>query len=236
MHGNVEELLPSYALGALDSDEEALVQHHVRDCNACAAALGRHLEIAAALSLSTDEVTPPAGLKERIMDAATGARVLSLPAPSQHSRKRFQATRWNPLVAVAAAAAVVVIMLGGWNLALQQRLTTTQSQLATNQVLRGDIRSTAGASVGAVSYLSRDNLALVSFHGLDRPASKVYELWVIDASGRADPVQTFLPDGDGTKLIVVSRRIAASDQLAVTEEPPGGSRIPSSAPIFSGKI
>lgn len=234
-HGTVEDLLPGYALGSLDNNEEATVQKHLRDCTDCARALGRHLEIAASLSLSAEEMTPPAGLKERIMEAATDSQVLSLPSRNR-ARGVSRVPRWNPLMAVAAAAAVVVIGLGGWNISLQQRLASTRSQLASNQVLHGELHSPAGSTVATVSYLAHDNLALVSFHGLTQPSSKVYELWVIDATGHADPVSTFLPDGDGSKLVVVSRKLAQSDQLAVTEEPPGGSRIPSSAPVFSGKV
>ena len=51
-HEEVAGLLGAYALDALDSDEAALVEAHLRDCPRCSAELARHHEVAGLLANS----------------------------------------------------------------------------------------------------------------------------------------------------------------------------------------
>ena len=48
--------------------------------------------------------------------------------------------------------------------------------------------------------------------------------------------RTFLPDGDGSKLLVLSRPLVGNEQLAVTVEPLRGSLQPTTRPIITGTI
>ena len=65
-HEEVAGLLGAYALDALDSDEAALVEAHLRDCPRCSAELARHHEVAGLLANSGAEA--PADLWDRIAD------------------------------------------------------------------------------------------------------------------------------------------------------------------------
>jgi anti-sigma factor RsiW len=65
-HEELAELLGAYALDALDPDEAALVEAHLRDCPRCSAEVARHHEVAGLLANSGAEA--PAELWDRIAD------------------------------------------------------------------------------------------------------------------------------------------------------------------------
>jgi anti-sigma factor RsiW len=65
-HEEVAELLGAYALDALEPDETALVEEHLRDCPRCSAEVARHHEVAGLLANSGAEA--PAELWDRIAD------------------------------------------------------------------------------------------------------------------------------------------------------------------------
>ncbi|HEY6625163.1 MAG TPA: anti-sigma factor [Acidimicrobiales bacterium] len=65
-HDEVADLLGAYALDALDPDESALVEAHLRDCPRCSAEVARHHEVAGLLANSGAEA--PAELWDRIAD------------------------------------------------------------------------------------------------------------------------------------------------------------------------
>jgi anti-sigma factor RsiW len=65
-HEEVADLLGVYALDALDPDEAALVEAHLRDCPRCSAEVARHHEVAGLLANSGAEA--PAELWDRIAD------------------------------------------------------------------------------------------------------------------------------------------------------------------------
>ncbi|HEX3947373.1 MAG TPA: anti-sigma factor, partial [Acidimicrobiales bacterium] len=80
-HDEIIQLLGPYALDALDPDEAAAVDAHLRDCPRCQAEVDAHREVAAALATGAvvDDAEPlPPGLWDRIADRM-GARPASGP-------------------------------------------------------------------------------------------------------------------------------------------------------------
>jgi anti-sigma factor RsiW len=65
-HEELAELLGAYALDALEPDETALIEAHLRDCPRCSAELARHREVAGLLANSGAEA--PAELWNRIAE------------------------------------------------------------------------------------------------------------------------------------------------------------------------
>jgi anti-sigma-K factor RskA len=64
---HVIELLPAYALGALDGREAEQVQSHLLTCSACQDELRELEEITNDLSLAVAEVDPPPSLRQELM-------------------------------------------------------------------------------------------------------------------------------------------------------------------------
>lgn len=243
-HGETQELLAPYALGAVGAVEARQVRAHLPECAECRDDLARLSEVVAALPLVVDEALPPSRLRQRILaavrseSAASGrfggattddapAKVLELPTEAARRTPMFRRSFLMP------AAAAVVLALLGWNLQLQTQLTNRRGQVAS-AVITAPLKGTHGSVVGEITYLPQQRVALVSFHNLASPgAGRTYEMWVIDAKGKPQPAGVFAPEGDGTKLLVLSQDIG-HHTIAVTEEPLGGSPEPTTTPFITG--
>ncbi|MDQ6748418.1 MAG: anti-sigma factor, partial [Candidatus Dormibacteraeota bacterium] len=216
-----------YSLGAVSESEAASVRGHLPECSECQATLLRMAEVVAVLPLSLEEVAPPEGLRERLLAEAEGGAARPVltaslgnddpPAP-QRGRLLFlrQPSRWAPV----AAAAMLIVGLVGWNVSLQNHPRPPGPAPST---IQATLLDASRSGVGSVTYLKEQHIALVSFHALSSPMpDKNYELWVIPRGGKPQPAGVFLPEPDGTKVLVLNRAIAHGDTIAVTQEAPGG--------------
>jgi anti-sigma-K factor RskA len=236
LHDEVDELIAAYSLGAVSDAEGAMVRDHLPDCPECQATLLRMTEVVAVLPLSLEEVPPPEGLRERLLASASDAsprpavmtaslgsdaRSTSRPgAPANHP-SRFLSLRRVPSWAPVAAAAVLLVAMFGWNLSLQNRPIPAPSTAQATLV------DSSHSGVGTITYLKDQHIALVSFHALSAPrADRAYELWVIPRGGKPQPAGVFLPEPDGTKVLVVNHPMSHGDTMAVTQEAPGGAPEP----------
>ncbi len=105
-HTQAFELIPLYALDALEYSERTTVESHLADCESCRAELDRHQSVAAGL---VDDSPAPAHVWDRIESAIgpeEGAVVHDLEAERQ-TRRAPMAT-W-----LLSAAAVVAAVFGG---------------------------------------------------------------------------------------------------------------------------
>ena len=95
----------------------------------------------------------------------------------------------------------------------------------------------AGASATVTAYQPRD-VALVSFTGLPQPApGRIYEMWLIDASGHARPAGVFTPDPSGHATLQVGHTIRDARGMAVTQESgPAGAQAPTQKPQLAGPL
>ncbi len=246
-HAETQELLAPYALGAVSSAEAGQVRAHLPECDICRNDLARLSEVVSALPLGVEEAKPPPHLKQRILgtaraDAAANARfddaprsepMADVPVLSAGSPARS----WGrlPTWATAAAAAAVLAILLTWNLQLQTQVNNSRD-LSARSVATAPLRSKSGGDVGQITYLAQQHVALVSLRGMAEPgAGRTYELWVLDAHGRATAAGEFLPDGDGSKLLVLAQDIGHKS-IAVSEEPACGSAQPTTVPFITGGI
>ena len=73
----------------------------------------------------------------------------------------------------------------------------------------------------------------------DLPAQKTYQLWLIPSAGAPCPPGFSKPDAHGSATVVNAQGLSLPEGImakafAVTVEPAGGSRAPTSTPIMSG--
>jgi anti-sigma-K factor RskA len=120
-----EEMLPAYALGALDGEELREMESHLPGCDVCRGQLRGWEDDLERLAAQEAPVEPSAELRRRVLGAA-GAAPDAAPAPfapaapaapvvrPEPARRRSQARVWLPL-----AAALALLVLG---LARQARL------------------------------------------------------------------------------------------------------------------
>jgi hypothetical protein len=118
----IRELLAANALGALDGDELAAVEHHLERCPACRELAREHQEAAHALPSALAAASPlelPRPLKEQVLEHI-GARERT-PRPELTAPRR----RWWR---VGAAFAAVTLALAALFVAWDARLDDARSQ------------------------------------------------------------------------------------------------------------
>ena len=128
METGIHELTAGYALDALDPDEREEYERHLGDCARCQEELAAFWEVTGALALASDGPAPPAGLRERILEAARAEPQTVVSLDEARRRRRPEL-----LGAVAAIAAVVAIGLGIYAISLNNRLDDANSALAAQK-------------------------------------------------------------------------------------------------------
>jgi anti-sigma-K factor RskA len=245
-HEELQNSVACWVLGAGEADEAEMLRAHLETCASCREMVKRLDRAVHALPLAVDEAAPSAGLRERILAAAAASpRLAVVPARPENEirlpatyRRRFSPRIFERIPTYAAAAAVVVALALGavaGDLAAQRNATPAPSQVA-RFTLTGHA-ALAGATASVIN-LKTDGVALVDFNGLPPPpAGKVYEVWLITSSSRADPAAVFVPDSNGAKVVVVNHSLAGYTVMAVTiEQGPDGSKVPSQQPEMSGTL
>jgi anti-sigma-K factor RskA len=171
-------------------------------------------ETTALLAFATDPVEPPASLRAAILAA------VAEPAPVRsRSRVRLAFLRGSFAGALAVAAVVLIAVLavnsgsGGGRPAADVR------------VLNG----TAGAIVrdGSSSKLVLANLRSPG-------TGKTYEAWLIGADGKPVPAGTFA--GGKTLVFDLHGNADKARTVAITVEPAGGSKQPTTTPFASASL
>lgn len=170
-------------------------------------------------STNSDTSGPGAGHTDELARARDRGRALS--------------RRWTVLGAAAAVVVAIGIAVGVGVVA--QRGGEPSGTVTAQEVLAQPDARTTGAAIGAGGILTvhvSDALgaATVSFAATPAPPpGSDYQLWLIDARGtpRSAGVLTELPDASDPYVT----QFTASDQLAITLEPDGGSPAPTGDPL-----
>lgn len=237
-HLSYEESAGAYVLDALTDEETRAFEAHLEGCMRCRADVADLRLAAEALPASAPPVPPPPELKERIMSIvraeaellqAAGDRADVPPAP----RREHRGWRWltgslrlRPVVALAAAASVLV--LGG---ALGLALNSAGGTHSRTIVATVDHKA---APNGSAELRVVGGSGTLRVTGLRNPSGgRVYQVWV--QRGEQNPTPTnalFSVRADGTASVSVPD-LHGVKQVMVTAEPPGGSSMPSEAPVIA---
>jgi anti-sigma-K factor RskA len=239
----VDELAAAFALGALEADEEDALQAHLASCDQPHREMRNALGAGAVLAESLDPVAPSPGLRDRLMatiERTPQAHRPAISAPPPAERPGWLA--WlSPQVArpLAVAAVVALLAIGAWNLSLQSQLGQRDAALraVASAISDGDLafRVDGSAGRGYVVETPGEGAALVVADLAELPADRLYELWLIDASGAAVAVGTFAPADRAVAVVPIERDLAGYATFAVTVE---AERVaaPSGAPVMIGDL
>jgi len=225
-----------YAMDAISAPDRARFERHLAGCQECAREVASLREATARLATAT-AVSPPPGLKERVLAAAARTRQHAPAMIDAGPAGRRARARWLPrrlIVATAAAAAAiavgVAVMFGVSNGSMHDQLS--QDQASSQQVAAVLTAHDATMMTGAVRgggtvtiVMSHAMGALVftaaGLHAL--PASRDYELWLIGPAGDRPVTMLASPTMTGP---VVASGLRPGDHLALTTEPAGGTPRP----------
>jgi anti-sigma-K factor RskA len=250
---NRDEMMESvalYALGVLPREESALIAAFIaNDLDA----RREYLDLRAAadsLAYSADEPVDSATssrMKERLM-----ARVRA-DVPGQPVRSRAQAVypAWIWGTGLAAAAAVVIsVLTAAQDVNLRGNLATAQRRIQVLAAQNRQIERVAAQDrrtltdllapdakryeVAAGTVIVRRDRIYFAFSKLPAPPKgHVYQAWTAakGATGMA-PSVTFAPNADGVAVVALPVDAAKVGAVAVSVEPDGGSKAPTTTPTF----
>ncbi|MFC8038692.1 anti-sigma factor domain-containing protein [Paenarthrobacter sp. NPDC057355] len=246
--GRILELAEIYALDALSDEERGLIDQHLKDAPEGPEFFERVRAARETLAVSfTAEDEPPTGLFDNIMEriaketTAPAAAEPAAPAvgpaavdelaaarAKRAGRQQSGARRW-----IIGAAAAAVIALGGIGVGAY----VAQQNDPVNQVLQAqDVQkqsaSVPGGGTATISASSAKDSFVVLMDGVaPAPEGKVYQLWTLPKDGSA-PVPQGTMDAQTLSKPAVVKGLSSASSVAITVEPAGGSRAPTSAPVL----
>ncbi|MFD3688674.1 anti-sigma factor domain-containing protein [Nocardiopsis sp. NPDC058631] len=227
----------AYALGALSPSESLRFEDHLADCDACVQEVRGFVETTALLG-SAAALTPPAELRRLVLEEVARTRQLA-PPPKPLPEPRPKRWGWGTGL-VLAACLVLVVALGA--VAVDQvreveQLRANERQIAAVLSDPGADHTTAepmeGVSVTVVHSESSGQLVF-SAHGLERLEDEDYQLWLTRPDGTVSSAGVLSVDESGFVLpVLATPEDEATDGVAVTVEPAGGSEQPTSDPLMA---
>ena len=234
-----EDLKDAYVLGALPEEERLEFEQYLMthpDLQEEVDALGA---VAGLLAFSPQEQEPPLELRRRIM-----ATVEAESVHPHNSRRSWLAGLWEAVGIrdlALAAAAMLVIGLFSWSMLLQGevrdlqgRVQSLQSQPQGLQLIALEGMGTKQGARAELVTLEGDRAVLVAENMPPVPEGKTYQIWVIKGD-TPQPSGLFEPKGDSIAA-VVENPVEGADAVAVTVEPKGGSKKPTTDPMLVGKV
>ena len=235
-------LTGSYALDALTNSELAAFEKHLGNCGPCADEVRGLRETAARFAMAT-AIAPPREMRRRVMAAAPLTRQLPPPgrnllalAGQRDRRPRVRPSQAGITATILALAAAVVFLFVTQASAQHQLQQVQASSSAIASVLTApDARiesaaATVGGTVTAVMSLRQHEAVISTADVPALPGKKVYQLWVMSASGARSV--GLLPAGHaGTTAPVLADGVLPGDRLGITVEPAGGTAQPTTAPV-----
>ena len=233
-HPERRDDIAAYALGALDANEVRELEDHLEGCRTCRAYLAELSSAVDLIPASVPQMEAPPALRERLVETVR-AEAKRIEEVSQASEPVGATSRWRswrgiaarPATAMAAGAVLVAGVAAGW---LLHDSGSAEHSLTP-------LHPTAAAPPGSVSAsLDRvDGSATLEVRRMPAlPRDDVYEVWSLQ--GRAmRPQSTFVLRQDGTANAAVPH-LAGASAVLVTQEPHGGSKSPTSAPLLRAPL
>ena len=244
-HERFEDLKDAYVLGALPEEERLSFEDYLAAHPERQAEIDELGAVASLLAFSPQVQEPSPELRRRVME------VVEAEAEPRRVRGTSTFARVGDYLSVRSlalgAAVLLVIGLLSWNVLLQVQVQNLQGQVenAQGQVqdLQGELEVAqqsqtiklegSWAKQGAmaeVASMQKNQIILVARNMPSVPEDKTCQIWVI----KGDVPKSsglFQPDGNGTAT-PITNSITKADVIAVTVEPAGGSKKPTSDPVL----
>ncbi|WP_159945099.1 MULTISPECIES: anti-sigma factor domain-containing protein [unclassified Nocardiopsis] len=227
----------AYALGALSPGESVRFEDHLADCDSCVQEVRGFAETTALLG-SAAASTPPAQLRERVMEEVARTRQLAPPPQRVPDPRRGGWTRGLGLVLAACLAAVIALGVVAFDQVRQIRELRENEQLIAAVLADPNASYTSAEPMEGVSVTvvrsERTGRLVFSAHGLDRLHDEDYQLWLTRDDGTVYSAGVLTVDESGfVSPVLAAPQGPATEGVAVTIEPEGGSEQPTSDPVMA---
>lgn len=227
-HTFILDLLPAYALDALDEEEAAQVASHLADCAGCRAELRAYQEVTVALTLAAaTPVSAPPALEQRLMQRVRQAE--RAPRAPRAAPRPSLLERWLSSQAFRIAVPAVALIA----LIVAVALVAQPARAPIRWVMWG--AEAAEEARGTLTISSGKNAVLAVSELPPLEESQQYQLWLIQPDGARDSGAVFSvePDGSATVNLRLPRSADAYIGCGITVEPAGGSPQPTGPRVMS---
>jgi anti-sigma-K factor RskA len=228
-HDELLDNVAAYALGSLSPAEAAEVAEHLQTCEECRAEY----------QFMRPAVTAVAYSAEACSDPSKGASAAS-PLIKKRVMQRVRAEAGGrqrvlvwPAYLFAAACLAIALITGLAQVALNARLVSQEQTIA--DLTAPDARRVAFA--GGEVLTRGDHLYLAMRDLPAPPLGHVYQAWTLAKGAKAvAPSATFLPGSGGATVVRLPETATTLAAVAVSVEPAGGSKQPTTKPIALVRI
>ena len=252
-HERFEDLKDAYVLGALPEEERLSFEDYLAAHPERQAEIDELGAVAGLLAFSPQEQEPSPELRRRVME------VVEAEAEPRRVRGRSTFAKVGDYLSVRSlalgAAALLVIGLLSWNVLLQSQVEVLQGRVQDAQGRVQDLQAQVenardqrqqsptvelegswadqGANAKVVS-IQENQVILVARNMPSVPEDQTCQIWVID-DDVPKPSGLFQPDRNITAA-PITNPITNADVIAVTVEPAGGSKKPTSDPVLLANL
>ena len=250
-HQELSELYELYALGVVTGEEKMEIESHLTsNCPDCLAGVKQASAFNAIFTMLPEVVEPPKRLRSRviagvggpepanqrwlgILSLATGCLLIALGIAAMQERRRSEeladARRQSQQNAAELHRSTA-------DLARLQAAFQFLNQPETEQVVFGKGKPLPPR--GRVFVNPQQGVLLLASNLPPAPDGKIYEMWLIPATGPPKPAGLFQSDPQNTAIYVLSGPFdrAHTKAVAVTLEPASGSAAPTTTPIIAAPL
>jgi hypothetical protein len=249
-----------YALGSLPEEQAREVRAHLETCPECREEYDELRPAAESVAYAA-EACP-----DHERGAVVASPLLKARIMRQVRREAAQAPRSNvaemravrpivwPAYAVAAACLAFALVTGIFNISINDQARQTRTELAQldtqNHRLQLELAHQRVALADLVSpdaqryavdrgqVVRRQNRLYLAMDALPAPPrGKVYQAWTERTGAtRMSPSVTFVPNRSGVAVVPIPVDASTIAAVAVSVEPDGGSKQPTSTPTFVLKL
>ena len=224
----------SYVLRAMPDGEWELYAAHVAGCSCCAEKIDELSFVSHALLSAAPQLSAPPEIRSRVMSVVRAESELLLAAgamadrPVEREQRRFSLQRLRPWPAAALASALLALGVGAGTL-----LDGGSSDSAARRV--ACVRAPSGATC-AVS-VSADSARLVVAGLQAPPTGRIYQVWLDHDNGTApQATEALFSVRNGRASVDVPGNLHGVKQVLVTDEPLGGSEVPTRQPVIAARL
>lgn len=228
MTTDLHSLVAPYALDALDEHERAQFEAHLDDCDDCRAELAGFVGTTTRLG-EAEEQTPPPELRARLMAEVATTRQERPTVVALHKKSALRRTL--PRLAVAAAFLVGAVGAGGYVNERDAANDLRADRAAITALISASDATTIDKKFdggGRVVLVSSDDADAAFIVASDLPGledGKVYQVWTVKGDSPTSQ-GVFAKSGS-----MVMEDLDGADRVAITVEPRGGSKLPTTEPI-----
>lgn len=238
--------LVDYFNRALTEMEKEQFETHLKTCSECQAELNELIELIGDLPYLSEPVTPPSGMKKRILENVYESSepqeiqqaVTERPnRPETITAIQQKKSWWTPVL----AAALLLSLLGnGYTfMKLNDEQTEKEAAKAVNSVsLKPSETFTGSGQASIYTYEKEINVIVQADQLKALQGDQVYQVWLIK-DGKPIPAGSFVPDPTGDGAAVYKIEAAENkdwDTIAITLEPQPGNELPEGQIILSSNL